>query len=59
MKSNVIFKGLLESIISILSSTTELTVKNNRDESYKIRRRQLVIVPVYAFTDYKAQGQTK
>ena len=33
-------------------------MRDERKNTYKIRRRQYAVTPGYAFTDYKSQGQT-
>ncbi|KAF8809982.1 hypothetical protein BYT27DRAFT_7209905 [Phlegmacium glaucopus] len=53
----IMFDGLEEGIIPISPSLLKFSVKVN-GERLKLERRQIAIVPGYAFTDYKAQGQT-
>ena len=57
MHTNTVFEGVPEGIIPISPSTMRFTVEVN-SEKVKMERRQLGIVPAYAFTDYKSQGQT-
>ena len=57
MHTNTVFEGVPEGIIPISPSTMRFTVEVN-GEKVKMERRQLGIVPAYAFTDYKSQGQT-
>jgi len=57
MELQEVFEGLPKGILPI--SPIEVTFKIDADScSHTIRRRQLAITPAYAFTDYKAQGQT-
>ena len=51
------FEGVPASIIPISPSTVRFSVERD-GEKVKLERRQLALVPGYAFTDYKAQGQT-
>ncbi|KAF8814028.1 hypothetical protein BYT27DRAFT_7219951 [Phlegmacium glaucopus] len=53
----ITFDGLEEGIIPISPSLLKFSVKVD-GERLKLERRQIAIVPGYAFTDYKAQGQT-
>jgi PIF1-like helicase len=56
-KTNVVFEGIPPGIIPISPSTHGFSVTVN-GEKVKIERSQLAVVPAYAFTDYKSQGQT-
>jgi hypothetical protein len=51
------FEGIPEGIIPITPSTIKFNVETGGGRT-RIERRQVAIVPGYAFTDYKAQGQT-
>ncbi|KAF8800258.1 hypothetical protein BYT27DRAFT_7117985 [Phlegmacium glaucopus] len=57
MKTNITFEGIPDGIIPILPSAVTFTVDVD-GRKRKLQRRQVAIVPGYAFTDYKAQGQT-
>ncbi|KAG9225266.1 hypothetical protein CCMSSC00406_0007097 [Pleurotus cornucopiae] len=52
------FEGLGANEIPIFPSETSFTVTDSNGQRRTIRRRQLALTPAYAFTDYKAQGQT-
>ncbi|KAJ2915818.1 hypothetical protein MD484_g4610, partial [Candolleomyces efflorescens] len=53
------FPGIPPGLIPITPVTTQsFKVKNGRGEERNIRRTQYALTPAYAFTDYKAQGQT-
>ena len=51
------FEGEPVGIIPISPLTVRFSVERD-GEKVKLERRQLALVPGYAFTDYKAQGQT-
>jgi ATP-dependent exoDNAse (exonuclease V) alpha subunit len=57
MCSAAVFDGAPEGVIPISPSTVRFSVDTDSGKA-KLERRQLAIVPGYAFTDYKAQGQT-
>jgi hypothetical protein len=57
MQTSVVFEGICEGIIPISPSMVRFSV-DGKDGKVRLERRQLAIVPGYAFTDYKAQGQT-
>jgi ATP-dependent exoDNAse (exonuclease V) alpha subunit len=57
METTTGFEGLSEGIIPISPSMVRFSVDVEGDK-VKLERRQLAIVPGYAFTDYKSQGQT-
>ena len=57
LPTNAIFEGVPPGIIPITPSTVHFSV-DIEGGKVKIERWQLAIVPGYAFTDYKAQGQT-
>ncbi|KAF8804157.1 hypothetical protein BYT27DRAFT_7302151 [Phlegmacium glaucopus] len=57
METNITFDGIPKGIIPILPSLTTFSVGVD-GQKIKVQRRQVAIVPGYAFTDYKAQGQT-
>jgi hypothetical protein len=57
MQTNAVFEGIPSGIIPISPSMVRFSVDVD-GERVKLERRQLAIVPGYAFTDYKAQGQT-
>lgn len=56
-KTQVTFEGISPGLIPITPSSTTFTVKTD-NARFKITRRQFALTPGYAFTDYKAQGQT-
>ena len=51
------FEGVPEGIIPLSPSMVQFNVDVD-GAKVKLERRQLAIVPAYAFTDYKSQGQT-
>jgi hypothetical protein len=55
--TEILFPGLEKGIIPILPSVVKFHIEDNGGR-LKLERRQVAIVPAYAFTDYKAQGQT-
>ena len=57
LQTNTVFEGIPDGVIPISPSMVRFSVDVN-GEKVKLERRQLAIVPGYAFTDYKAQGQT-
>jgi hypothetical protein len=57
MQTEMSFEGVPEGIIPILPSKVGFSV-DGEEGKIKLERRQIAIVPGYAFTDYKAQGQT-
>jgi ATP-dependent exoDNAse (exonuclease V) alpha subunit len=57
IKPNTVFEGVPEGIIPISPSMIRFSV-DVEGGKVTIERRQLAIVPAYAFTDYKSQGQT-
>jgi len=57
IKTNTVFEGLSEGIIPISPSLMRFSAEVD-GKKVKLERRQLGIVPAYAFTDYKSQGQT-
>lgn len=57
LETNTVFEGVPEGLIPISPSMIRFNVDVG-GEKVKLERRQLAIVPGYAFTDYKAQGQT-
>ena len=57
MKTHVTFERVPEGIIPIVPSKIGFSVTGEGGK-IKLERRQIAIVPGYAFTDYKAQGQT-
>lgn len=57
MQTQISFEGVEEGIIPILPSKVTFSVCAE-GRKLKLERRQVAIVPGYAFTDYKAQGQT-
>jgi hypothetical protein len=56
-QTQVTFEGVPEGIIPILPSKLSFSVCVEEGK-IRMERRQIAIVPGYAFTDYKAQGQT-
>ena len=57
MQTTTVFEGVPEGIIPISPSMVRFNV-DVEGAKVKMERRQLAIVPGYAFTDYKSQGQT-
>ena len=57
IQTTTIFEGVPEGIIPISPSMVRFSV-DIEEGKVKLERRQLGIVPAYAFTDYKSQGQT-
>lgn len=55
--TQTIFEGVPRGIIPISPSTVGFNVEVE-GRKIKLERSQLAIVPAYAFTDYKSQGQT-
>lgn len=52
------FEGLKDGEVPVFPSQTSFTITLDSGEKRTIHRRQLAMTPVYAFTDYKSQGQT-
>ena len=54
--------GLDESVIPVEPAMCrmdiEVTLPNGKRQRRTVRRRQFPVTPAYAFTDYRAQGQT-
>jgi hypothetical protein len=42
----------------IMPSDRSFSMKDENRKSFTIHRRQMAMTPVYAFTDFKSQGQT-
>jgi hypothetical protein len=57
LHTNTVFEGIPDGIIPISPSMVRFSVDVD-GKKMRLERRQLAIVPGYAFTDYKAQGQT-
>ena len=57
MRTTTVFEGVPEGIIPISPSMVRFGVEVE-GQKVSLERRQLVLVPGYAFTDYKAKGQT-
>jgi hypothetical protein len=57
MQTEITFEGLPKGIIPISPSKVNFSI-DAQGGKIKMERRQIAIVPGYAFTDYKAQGQT-
>ncbi|KAF8804167.1 hypothetical protein BYT27DRAFT_7214241 [Phlegmacium glaucopus] len=57
LEPKIVFDGLPRGIIPISPSLVSFSV-DIEGKKVKLERRQLAIVPGYAFTDYKSQGQT-
>jgi ATP-dependent exoDNAse (exonuclease V) alpha subunit len=57
IQTSTVFEGVPEGIIPISPSVTRFNVDIDGGK-IQLERRQLGIVPAYAFTDYKSQGQT-
>jgi hypothetical protein len=51
-------KGLSEGLIPLKPSKKGMEIHNANGSKGTVHRRQLPITAAYAFTDYKAQGQT-
>ncbi|KIM77056.1 hypothetical protein PILCRDRAFT_77181 [Piloderma croceum F 1598] len=49
--------GLSDNIVPIVPISTTFRYKQPNGLHFSITRRQLPLIPVYAFTDYKVQGQ--
>ena len=56
IRMTTVFEGVPEGIILISPSVTRFNVYVDNNK-LQLERRQLAIVPAYAFTDYKSQGQ--
>ncbi|KAF8640291.1 hypothetical protein AX16_010186 [Volvariella volvacea WC 439] len=56
--SNVTFEGIPDGLIPIFPHKQRVTLVGRNKERTRIERRQYPITGGYAFTDYKAQGQT-
>lgn len=52
------FEGIPEGLLPITPSQITFSTRRNDDSFYSIRRCQYALTAGYAFTDYKAQGQT-
>ena len=50
------FQGLPDGVVPIFPTQTQFRV--GRSSGFSVRRRQFALTPAYAFTDFKAQGQT-
>ncbi|KAF8803428.1 hypothetical protein BYT27DRAFT_7226051 [Phlegmacium glaucopus] len=57
MQTDICFEGIPKGIIPILPSMVSFSIDVD-GKKIKLERRQIAIVPGYAFTDYKSQGQT-
>jgi hypothetical protein len=57
IRTDTVFEGVPEGIIPISPSMLRFSI-DVEGRKVKLERRQLGIVPAYAFTDYKSQGQT-
>jgi hypothetical protein len=57
MRTEIEFDGVPKGIIPIVPTKVSFSIAGE-DGKIKLERRQTAIVPGYAFTDYKAQGQT-
>lgn len=59
-ESQVLYNGLPPGVVPIFQRTGSFKVrlKNRQKSSVTIRRRQFPLVPAYAITDYKSQGET-
>ena len=57
MQTRALFEGVPPGIIPISPSMVGFSVDVDGGR-VKLERRQLAVVPAYAFTDYKSQGQT-
>jgi hypothetical protein len=57
LETKIEFEGMPKGIIPILPSVVRFSVEVDGGKK-KMQRKQIAIVPGYAFTDYKAQGQT-
>jgi hypothetical protein len=57
MQTDLEFEGLPKGIIPIIPTKVGFSI-TGEEGKIKLERRQIAIVPGYAFTDYKAQGQT-
>ncbi|KAF8226808.1 hypothetical protein L208DRAFT_1299996 [Tricholoma matsutake] len=52
------FPGLQEGLIPIFPAERKFTIQGHSGGKIKVTQRQLAFTAGYAFTDYKAQGQT-
>lgn len=52
------FEGIAPGLIPLFPSEETFSIKDSQNRSKTIRRRQFPLTAAYAFTDYKAQGQT-
>lgn len=52
------FHGIPNGCLPITPSEKPFTIKNPDGTKLHIRQRQLALLPAYAFTDFKSQGQT-
>jgi hypothetical protein len=57
-KTPFLFPGIPPGLIPISPATASFKVQNGLGLERSIRRRQYTLTGAYAFTDYKAQGQT-
>jgi hypothetical protein len=57
LQTNTSFEGIPNGVIPISPSMVRFSLETDGGKKM-MERRQLAIVPGYAFTDYKAQGQT-
>lgn len=56
--SKVRIEGLEEDVVPIFPQKETLYVQTKKQKTLSVQRTQLPILPAYAFTDYKSQGQT-
>ncbi|KAJ8517278.1 hypothetical protein ONZ45_g5520 [Pleurotus djamor] len=52
------FKGLKHGIVPVSPAEASFNIDTSDGRDPRVTRRQLPIIPAYAFTDYKSQGQT-
>jgi hypothetical protein len=59
-REDLLYKGLPPGVapLFIRSGTFKIRLKNRQKSSVTIRRLQFPLVPAYAVTDYKSQGET-
>jgi len=56
--TSIRFPGIPEGLIPLTPTKATFTVEGRDGKKHKIARKQYPLVPGYAFTDYKSQGQT-
>lgn len=54
--SSIAIEGLSHTVVPIFSKTVHFTYQPSQGQSIRINRCQLLLIPAWAFTDYKVQG---